>query len=143
MATKTRSHPVRWDCVLPVRAIAKGRPRFGNGRTFTPEKTVSAEQEISWLLRKHLAPKFEGPVHLGLLVTFSKPKSAPKKRTHPVVKPDIDNVMKLFCDAANGILWNDDSQICSASLCKRYGLDDSIRISVQCLPMPGSEDWPC
>jgi len=35
-------------------------------------------------------------------------------------KPDLDNLAKLVLDAANGILWDDDSQIIKLHLSKMY-----------------------
>jgi Holliday junction resolvase RusA-like endonuclease len=112
-----------FSTTLYVKPIGKGRPRFskGTGRTYTPEKTASAEAEIKWLLRKEKPPCFEGAVWLDVQAVYLKPKSAPKARRLPVVKPDLSNVLKLFEDAANGILFRDDAQICTATISKRYG----------------------
>jgi len=49
---------------------------------------------------------------------LNKPKTS--KNSHPVVKPDIDNFFKLLCDACNGVIWKDDSQICLAVVGKKY-----------------------
>lgn len=107
---------------LNVKPCGKGRPRFvrQTGRTYTPEKTASAEAEIRWLLQQANAPRFEGPVYLLVKAFFERPKSA-KRRQHPSVKPDMSNVLKLIEDAANGILYKDDAQICMMTGIKAYG----------------------
>lgn len=121
-----------FSATLFVKPVAKGRPRFSrrSGRTYTPEVTASAEAEIKWLLRKESPPCFEGAVHLELRAYFLRPKSAPKARVHHTTRPDLGNVVKLVEDAANGILWRDDSQIVSASISKHYGEPERLEITV-------------
>lgn len=118
---------------MRVKPVGKGRPRFSRAggfvRTHTPEATVGAEAEIRFLLSQAQAPKLEGPIYMVVKAVFAKPKSA-KKRLHPVVKPDLSNVLKLIEDAANGILFNDDSQICITSAVKAYGEHDFVELVV-------------
>lgn len=38
----------------------------------------------------------------------------------PSVKPDVDNLAKLYLDSANGILWEDDKQISCLKVSKHY-----------------------
>jgi Holliday junction resolvase RusA-like endonuclease len=44
-------------------------------------------------------------------------KSAPR---HPITTPDFDNTIKHVCDCLNKIAWDDDRQICRASVYKGY-----------------------
>lgn len=58
-----------------------------------------------------------GPVHLSVGAHFAMPKSHHRKRLpRPqemhVKKPDLDNVVKAVKDAAKGVLWFDDTQVC-------------------------------
>lgn len=83
--------------------IAKGRPRIGkNGHTFTPERTVQAEQDWGWVMRA--SRRFDGPVGtpIGVLLLFRLPTEG---------RVDGDNLAKLVFDAGNRILWLDDKQI--------------------------------
>lgn len=108
--------------------IGKGRPRFGNGRTYTPPATVAYEYalktEAALTMKKARLKPFEGPVEVSVVATFSIPKSWSKSRRaeafHHTGKPDLDNVLKML-DALNGVVWLDDSQICDAIITKRYG----------------------
>lgn len=57
-----------------------------------------------------------GPIEVVIEAVFSLApshwrKTAPLPRRPKVGKPDPDNVAKAYLDAANGILWGDDSQI--------------------------------
>jgi len=65
----------------------------------------------------------EGPIALNVVAFFSCPKSRHlKKGRRPecwhTKKPDGDNVLKAVKDAAKGVLWGDDSQVCVASITK-------------------------
>jgi len=108
--------------------VAKGRPRFGNGRTYTPAKTTRFENALKVLARKEM--KGDAPLDGALTVRISfvikKPKTS--KNNAPSVKPDLDNFLKAAFDAFNGIFWNDDAQVCVLRAEKVYS--DRGRIEV-------------
>lgn len=60
------------------------------------------------------------PLAVSLRFVVTRPPSVPKKRLLPVVKPDLDNYVKLVLDACNGYLWPDDSQVCRVTAEKTY-----------------------
>lgn len=123
-----------FTAVLNVKPHGKGRPRFGNGRTYTDAKTVAAEEAIRFQLRQlETLPMFEGPLRVDVFFFLKRPKSAPK-RTHPTVRYDIDNLIKLLLDACNGLLWADDCQVCAITASKRYDVKEWIRIAVEEMP---------
>jgi Holliday junction resolvase RusA-like endonuclease len=105
---------------LPVTPVAKGRPRFSrNGHAYTPAKTRTFEAEVRKMLMLFKMPApMEGPLWVSMRFIMPTPKRCPRK--HPSVRPDIDNLMKGVKDAANGILWNDDAQICELKAVKLY-----------------------
>lgn len=119
---------------VPGPVIGKGRPRFarrGNFvSTFTPKATTSYEGVIKTFAHAALAGAdlIEGPVRLFIDVTVDIPASWPAwKRAAalageiaPTTKPDFDNVLKLLCDALNGVVWKDDVQVVEAGFAKRY-----------------------
>lgn len=73
----------------------------------------------------------QGAVAASITVTIKRPKSVSKaKRPWPSVRPDLDNYVKAVLDAANGIIWLDDSQVCNLNVEKRYGAAGSFWISV-------------
>jgi Holliday junction resolvase RusA-like endonuclease len=67
----------------------------------------------------------DGPVELQVLAVFTSPKSADRKAGHPrrwhIKKPDGDNVLKAVKDAAKGVLWRDDCQVCDERIVKVVG----------------------
>lgn len=90
------------DVQWPGEPRAKERPR---GRNFyTPTKTRKAERDIGWILRQACDDNAEVPTSLPVEVNISFRLKSGARR-------DIDNMIKLCLDAANGIVWLDDSQV--------------------------------
>lgn len=63
---------------------------------------------------------------------FTRPPSAPKARTRPVVRPDTDKLIRSILDALTGIAYEDDSQVVSfGRVDKWYGSPERVEISIQ------------
>ena len=108
--------------IIDGEPIAKGRPRFGNGRTYTPQKTRDAEQYIADRVRYSIdCPKkpTDKPLEAKFVFYFPMPKSwsEKKRRAHlgepHLQRPDLDNLTKTYLDSVNGIVYEDDSQVWS------------------------------
>ncbi len=83
--------------------ISKARPRMGkNGHAYTPERTKAAERAAQAQMMDAMLGQDPATTTLGLAVEFH---CATKRAT------DGDNMLKLVTDAANGIVFADDSQI--------------------------------
>lgn len=118
---------------VPGKPQGKGRPRFGNGRTYTPKKTLRYEQLIAEAYRLQSGYYF-GTAALRVRITafFPIPKSYTKKRTklimqgreYPQKKPDGDNIEKAVLDALNGIAYDDDIQVIELHWRKCYAYGD-------------------
>lgn len=122
---------------VPGVPVAKGRPRFGNGRTFTPPSTRTAEEALGWAMRQACpGGPLEGPLVLHVQFSFGMPKSWSEKRkiaaykTAHTGRPDLDNLVKLVKDAGNGILWADDSLIWQVGASKVWADEAETYISV-------------
>ena len=72
-----------------------------NGREWTSDATSSYSVEV-------------------VLVLPRPPSVARHKRIRPIVKPDIDKLLRAINDALTGILWPDDCQVTSAYGRKEY-----------------------
>lgn len=116
--------------------IAKGRPRFTKaGHTYTPKKTRDAEKKIVALLKTQKPIKHEKnkPIEVEIRFFYPHRKSFTKKdkmlikkgMKYRTQKPDVDNLVKLVLDSANGILWHDDSQIVKLTASKHYEQDEA------------------
>lgn len=86
--------------VVPGNPVPKERPRVVKGRTYTPARTVKAEDLVKFYARKARIPKLTGPVKLT--ATFYR------QDAHAC---DVDNLAKLVQDALNGLAYEDDRQI--------------------------------
>jgi crossover junction endodeoxyribonuclease RusA len=69
---------------------------------------------------------------LSMSVTFvlPRPKSAPKRRIWPEVKPDLDKLVRALCDALTQCgAWVDDAQLIHLNAVKRYaGTSDVLNV---------------
>jgi Holliday junction resolvase RusA-like endonuclease len=118
----------------------KGRPRFGNGRTFTPAATRAYEAALRYAAQETMGsrPLMTGPLDVIVMASFPIPKSFSKSKrsdaligeVRPVVKPDIDNLLKVI-DALNGVVFEDDKQIVKAEIEKRYASSPCLEIQVR------------
>ena len=89
---------------LAVEPVPKGRPRFGQGHAYTPERTDTFENTVRWLLRQQKVPKLEGRIAIDVIFWVRIDNS------------DYDNYAKAIGDAGNGICWKDDKQIKDARI---------------------------
>ncbi len=127
-----------------VEPQAKGRPRgFLNKRTghvqfYTPNDTRKAEAAIratlSQVMSQDTNDKFlnrETPLRLEVTFFLSRPASLPKRFTLPVKKPDWDNLGKTLTDALEKYIYENDSQITTAVVQKRYGQPPRIELTLE------------
>lgn len=116
------NNPSVLDVLIPVEPEAKLRARMGRFGAYTPAKTVANERAIRAYVRMNLPNNFEPfkrGVPLQVIVTFYRKRAKSVKSFYPVVKPDLDNIIKTL-DSLNEIVWHDDSQIVSIVAQKRY-----------------------
>lgn len=133
---------------IPGEPMGKQRARAGNGRHYTPAKTVSYENLVKVYAREAMkvAPPWDGPVCVEITACYSLAKSAPK-RLHKALdagyrlwapkKPDWDNVGKIVSDAMNGIVYRDDAQIVDGGTRKVYSKTPGVTVRVDFLPAEG------
>lgn len=128
---------------IPIAPVAKGRPRFKrvgeHVRTYTPKKTAKFETVAAEYARAAMGPlkPCASSVQLSFVAFVPIPKAWPKAKRaaalagliHPTSRPDLDNYEKALTDALNGIVYDDDSQICDVVKSKRYS--DRPRIVVK------------
>lgn len=124
----------------------KGRPRFTrSGHAYTPDATRQYEHLIAVRAREAMRglPPIVKPtaIRMTIVATFRVPVSWPKKRRtaalqgvlHHTHKPDVDNVTKAVCDALNGIVYEDDSQVVDIKVTKTYGEAPAVKIYIETL----------
>lgn len=105
---------------IPLQAVAKQRPRFSNGKVYTPQKTRNFENDILYFVSRENVTKIRGPISARIEVFYQKPKSISKRAIWKVTKPDVDNIAKSVLDALNGYCYVDDNQVCELYISKKY-----------------------
>lgn len=121
--------------------VGKGRPRFrifqGHVSTYTPAKTKKAEQEIIRQLQEtYNVPPLTGPLKVSFKFYMPMPKSWSRKKKESMIeefcttKPDLDNLIKTYCDAMNGVVFEDDKQIVMVTAFKVYSYEPKTDITV-------------
>lgn len=128
--------------IVPGVPVGKGRPKFARQgafvRAYTPEKTVGYENLVKLVAAGAMAGRcpMPGPADVSIALYVTPPASWSQKKQReallghvmPTSKPDMDNVIKGLFDAMNGIVWEDDKQVVSLRVWKRYA--DTARASV-------------
>ena len=119
-------------------AVPKARARtvkLPNGQisSYTPAKTREWER---WIRAQAVVVKppepLDGPLTLEATFYLPRPKSVPRSRRYPEVKPDLDNLLKAVKDALRGLIYLDDSRIVEVRARKLY--DAAPRVEVRVTP---------
>jgi len=125
--------------------VPKARPRVSrSGFVYTPAKTRLYEEQLKASLTQTVFDNVDfalfpvdGAVRVDVLVELDIPKSWSKKKRAaglagevvPVARPDLDNFVKTALDAANGVVFRDDSQVVSLSAIKKYSPGAALTIT--------------
>lgn len=83
-------------------------------------------------------PLFSCPVRLEMEIRHPLRVSWTKKKTAgalngeiaATIKPDIDNVLKIWCDAFNHCMWKDDTQVVRCTVDKMFAEEPSVLVRV-------------
>ena len=127
--------------------FAKQSFRFTkSGHKYQKKEVVEKEKSIQWQiisqLPKDFQPYTKGVKITRLLYVFPPLKSFPQKTikaiengnlVYKTTKPDLtDNLNKGLFDAMQGIVFNNDSQVCEIkNMIKCYGLKPRIEIELE------------
>lgn len=142
------------DFLIPAVPVAQPRHRSvvagGHIRTYEAKRghAIHAFKATCRIAARqaHQGPPIEGPIALKITFVLPRPghlrwKSKPMPRKWHTTKPDSDNLQKSVKDALTGLLWFDDSQVCSIVATKVYasgGEQPHVAVSLRQL----SEDCP-
>ncbi len=115
---------------IPGEPHAQGRPRArafaGHAQTYPRTEDTNWKATAQQHMLDACGEPIEGPIKLRVVAIFTCPKSAHRKRLkvprrYHAKRPDGDNILKALMDAANGVLWLDDSQVADARIIKLVG----------------------
>lgn len=128
---------------VPGEPQGKGRPRFNrySGAAYTPDKTASYEALVKLFYRHENPGKMfpEGAqLKMKIQACFGVPKSASRKKhremvlgdVRPTKKPDADNIIKVVCDALNGVAYKDDAAVVEVICGKYYAEEPCVYVMI-------------
>lgn len=133
---------------VPGKPQGKARARTfknrytGKSVSMTPDNTALYENFIKQqYLQSAEGTFFEAgtPVAIHMVIRFLPTKSVSKKKQAqmlegailPLKKPDIDNVVKVICDALNGVAYHDDTQVVVLNAKKVYSAIEGVDVTVE------------
>ena len=106
--------------VIPGEPKTKQRPRFANGRVYTPSETRNEEARIkSIYLAKSGGKSFSGDLEVVLEFFLGSRR-----------RKDLDNMEKIVLDALNKVAYEDDSQIVIKKSQKLYNFGGKLQTNV-------------
>lgn len=115
------------EIVIKGEPVAKGRPRFSRGHTYTPKKTRDQEELIRATYISSGGKMLEGAIEAEFVFIYEPPKSTSRRKREllmgsaKMTRPDTDNLVKLCQDALNQVAYTDDSRIYRIVSEKVYG----------------------
>lgn len=146
--------------IIPGEPQGKGRAKVVRRENMpypvaiTPEKTVMYENLIKAMYMERYAgePLMEGPLRMDVVARYTIPASVAKGNKkkarmmleggiRPTKKPDIDNLLKAICDAGNGVIFRDDTQIVNLHAFKLYGTTPGVAVRISTID-PSEEGIP-
>ena len=131
---------------IPGEPVGKARVRVPKvGRAYTPQKTREYEARVRacYEAASMGVKQDAGGAGEAFCVTITAycriPESAPKRKKKameewaiwPTKKPDWDNIGKIVCDALNGYVWKDDSQVVDGAVHKRYAVEPRVVVEIE------------
>ncbi len=115
--------------IVPAVPVAQPRARAttvnGMARMYEAKKSHPVH-DFKASVRLSASQAYQGPpldYPLNLWLAFVFPSKL-KSRVWKPTKPDIDNLVKSFCDALNSLLWIDDGQIVQLIVTKEHASSD-------------------
>lgn len=123
------------------RTVRAGEKTFV--KSYQKKEVVENERNIAFDIKSKLPAgfkPFDGPLKVTMLFVFPPLSSWPQKKMAQMnagatiykdKKPDIDNLQKSVCDAMQGVVYINDSQIVDMHCTKIFGPVPMIEIEVK------------
>lgn len=129
---------------IPGAPVGKARPRVvvqgGHAHAYTPPKSASYARLVAEVYKNSFPGQepLTGAITLVLRAYYPIPESWPQSKKakalcgliQPLVKSDLDNVVKEIADSINGIAWQDDKQITEIRATKEYSAMPRVEVEI-------------
>ena len=116
--------------------IALARPRFNVQKVYDGQKHKKLIYGINLKNQHEGKPFYEGNLHLDVkfyLKIANKKKKSVLEDTYHVYRPDLSNLIKFIEDIGTGIIYKDDSLICSVHAIKKYSATPRTEFEIRIL----------
>jgi Holliday junction resolvase RusA-like endonuclease len=120
-------------------AVARARFVRATGHAFTPAKTRQYQSALRLAAQRSMNGRTPLECALSVVVDahFPIPTSWSRRRRElalagqlmPMVKPDLDNLLKQL-DSFNQVIWVDDRQVVTALVRKRYSDRPMLHVEI-------------
>jgi len=119
---------------IPKSMKVSGVARFQRaGKVHMVPKRSNSEWAtlVGQIGREHAPERpLEGPVAFAARFFMPRPKSAPKRVSQPLTKPDLDNLCHKLTDQWNGVFYRDDAQIVRFAVSKAFAEDGKPGVEI-------------
>lgn len=125
--------------LVPGPPISMQRPRLSRKKVYNPQSKIKNDL-IFYLRAKYHVPQglaqYKGPVSLNISFFMPIPKSLSKVKQKRLLnqphicRPDLDNLVKFYCDLCTNLLYFDDASIYTITSSKVYSLEPRTEISI-------------
>ena len=97
-----------------------------------PKRSNSEWATLVGQIGREHAPErpLKGPIAFSARFFMPRPKSAGKRVTYPLTRPDIDNLCSKLTDAWNGVFYQDDSQVVRFAVSKAFAEDGKPGVEI-------------
>lgn len=127
-----------WIDIAPIGAVRM--TQRGKWVSDKAQRYLAYKEQIAWQIKARMRDLKTEPIMSACTVKvifhMPMPKSWSDKKKMAMIghyhtsKPDIDNLVKGLFDAANGIVWKDDSQVVEVKAEKGYRNEPGIWLEV-------------
>ena len=124
------------EIFIPQQPFAQKRHRTSGNRRYDPSE--SDKKVVKQRLEFYKPPTpMAGPLVMDIEAYFQTPESwsGVKQERHEgryrPKKPDFDNIEKIYCDAMNGVIFEDDNQIVNCRIRKYYSMNPRTIIRIK------------
>jgi Holliday junction resolvase RusA-like endonuclease len=116
---------------VPGPPVPWARARRMGNRYFVDEKTAAFKRKVALAAKNAGVVKIEKPHAVRLWLEFYLPRPKPNKTMFPVDRHDVDNLAKVILDAMNGVAFEDDGQVITLHINKRWSDPPSTRVHIE------------
>ena len=131
---------VKREAWLDVKPRGAARPRFGNGRTYTPAEYRAHLEELRLRIGSAFGgARFNGALRVVVEFYFAPLASWSKREREAMLSSwesvplafDGDNLVKAVFDACNALVWVDDKWVKEFAVSKSYSDREGIRLRIE------------